>query len=282
MEENAIMAIGRNYASMPEAERKIADYILKKPEKVIYMTVHQLAAQTSVSDGSIIRFANQLGYNGFTQMKINIAQNLKNRDEIIYDRLSGDDTPREALLKISDNTVAAIKETVRFVTDEDFASAANLLLGLEGKLEFYGVGSSAMVAIDAYYRFMRLGFQSYAVTDAHICCVSASMLNEQCVAVGISHSGSTRETLRAMEIAKERGAGTICLTGFARSPLAKMCDVSLVTVSDESERNKEAVTSRIAQLVLLDALCGYLAVKWSNQSIEYIENLVDIIGEHRI
>ena len=281
-QKNAIIDIGKNLASMPEVERKIADYILRNPEKVIYMAVHQLSAQTGVSDGSIIRFSNRLGYSGFTQMKINIAQNLSNKEEVIYDRLSSDDTPREAMLKTVENTIAALKETAKFVTNGDMMRAADLLLAMEGKLEFYGVGSSAMVAMDAYYRFMRLGYKSYAVTDAHICCVSASMLNEQCVAVGISHSGSTRETMRAMEIAKEKGAGTICLTSFARSPLAKLCDVSLVTVSNESERNKEAVASRIAQLVLLDALCGYLAVKRSDQSIGYIENLVDIIGEHRI
>ncbi len=279
--ENALIIIDRNYLSMSEAEKKIADYILKKPAVVINMTVHQLSTLAGVSDGSVIRFANQMGFNGFTQLKINIAQNLINKEEILYDRLSDSDTPKSAMIKTFENAIAALRQTSEFISEVDMEKAAQLLLCVKDKLEFYGVGSSSMVALDAYYRFMRIGMPAYVVTDSIISSVSASMLNEHCVAVGISHSGTTIETLRAMEIAKNKGAKTICLTSFARSPLANLCDVSLIVASNEAEYYKEAVSSRLVHLALLDALCGYIVVKRADKSIGYMENLVEIMGEHR-
>ncbi len=278
--ENILNMISRDYLSMAEAEKKIAAYILGHPADVIYMTVRQLSTRTGVSDGSIIRFANQFGYSGFTQLKIDIAQNLGNKEEIIYDRLSEEDTPKQAVVKTFDNAIFALRQTGDFIIEDDLNKTVQMIMNAD-KIEFYGTGTSSIVAVDAYYRFMRIGLPAYAVTDAHVCCVSASMLNEKCVAFGISHTGSTIETLQAMKIAKDKGAGTLCLTSFARSPLAQMCDVSLIVASDEVQHSKEAVVSRLVQLALLDAICGYITVKMSQQSIEYIENYVDILGEHR-
>lgn len=281
LQTNALNIIAKNYLSMTDVERKIADYILKNPNKVINMPIRKISAETGVSDGSIIKFSNQIGFNGFTHLKINIAQNLSNKDDIIYNRLSETDSPKIAMNKTFDNAIAALKQTCEFVSNEDLVKVADLFMNVKGRLEFYGVGSSSMVAMDAYYRFMRIGLPAYAVIDSHMCCVSASMLTCDCVAVGISHSGSTNETLIAMEIAKAKGAKTVCLTSFAKSPLAQICDVSLIIASDEAENYKEAVASRLVQLALLDAVSAYITVKRADKSIEYFENLVDIIGEHR-
>ncbi len=278
-EKNALSEIEKAYPSMSDTEKKLADFIRANAAPVVNMTVHQIAAQTGVSDGSVIRFSNQLGFSGFTALKISIAKNLKNRDEVVYGSLTRADSPRAALEKTFENAVGALRRTCEILGAEELEQAAKLLQSAS-RIEFYGVGSSSMVAADAYYRFMRIGLPAYAVTDSHICAISASMLTPDCVAVGISHSGRTIETLRALELAKERGARTLCLTSYVRSPIAQLCDVSLVVASNETEHFREAVASRLAQLAVLDALCGYIMVR-SERSLDLVENLVDLIGEHR-
>lgn len=278
-EKNALSEIERTYLSMSETERKLADFIRANAAPVVNMTVHQIAEQTGVSDGSVIRFANQLGFPGFTALKISIAKNLKNRDEVVYGSLTKSDTPKIALDKTFENAVGALRRTAEMITAQELQQAAEMLQSAK-RIEFYGVGSSSMVAQDAYYRFMRIGLPAYVITDPHICVISASLLTKDCLAVGISHSGRTIETLRAMELAKERGAKTLCLTSYLRSPMAQLCDLSLVVASNETEHHREAVASRLVQLAVLDALCGYIMVQ-SERSLDLVENLVDLIGEHR-
>ena len=135
---SALSTIGKNYLSMTDVERKIADYILKNPNKVINMPVRQISSETGVSDGSIIKFANQVGFNGFTQLKINIAQNLSNKNEIVYDRLCETDTPQNAMRKTFENAISALKQTSEFISNEDLQKTADLFMNVKGRLEFYG------------------------------------------------------------------------------------------------------------------------------------------------
>jgi DNA-binding MurR/RpiR family transcriptional regulator len=148
-------------------------------------------------------------------------------------------------------------------------------------IEFYGVGSSAPIAMDAYYRFMRIGFKAYAATDPHVSRISASMLDSGCVAVGISHTGRTKDTVRDLEIAREKGAKIICITSYQDSPIARLADVKLITSTSETKFMKEAISSRIAQIVLLDSLYTCLALRKYESVIDNIENMNEILNEMR-
>lgn len=278
---NALALIEKHYLSMSDVEKRIADHILENPQRAVNMTIRMLAEETRVSEGSIINFAGLLGFSGFTKLKINIAQNLDRHNSLIFDSLSPGDGPREALRKMIDNAVSAFESTYAILSAGELRLAAAAILGAKRRIEFYGVGSSSMVAADGYYRFMRAGLPAYAITDPHIAAVSASMLDGDCVAIGISHSGKTVETLGAMRIAREKKAKTICVTSYAGSPLAKLCDIPLVAASRESETGREAVVSRLTHLLLLDSLCSYINLQRGEASIAYMENVIDIIGEHR-
>jgi len=278
---NSLNMIKKHYMSMSNVEKRIADYILEKPHKVINMTTKLLSNEIKVSEGSIIKFSNHIGFSGFTKLKINIAQNLTETNHFMFDDIKEEDNPKIALHKIMENAISAFRSTYDVVALEDLQKVVDMLMQVEKRIEIYGVGSSSMVVNDAYYRLMRIGLPIYAVTDAHICSISASMLDKDCVALGISHSGKTIETLRAMEIAKSRHAKTICITSYADSPLVRLCDVSIIIASKESEENKEAVVSRLAQLVVLDSICSYISCQRKDITIELMENTINIIGEHR-
>ena len=280
LNQSGLQIIKRHYASLSDVERRIADYILENPQKVINMTTNTLSAEVGVSEGSIINFSNRIGFEGFTKMKINIAQNLTEINHLMFDDITPEDNPKAALHKVMSNAIAAFQSTYDIISSEDLMKTIEILMNAK-KIEIYGVASSSTVAQDAYFRFMQVGLPAYAVTDALICSISASMLDGECAVVGISHSGRTVETLKAIEIAKSRKAKTIGITSYSRSPLAQLCDVSIIIASKEAEENKEAVVSRLTQLMVLDSICSLISCRRKDTAITLMQNTIDIYGEHR-
>lgn len=278
---NGISVIKKNISSMSEVEQKIADFILNHQTEVIYMTTKALAKKIGVSEGSIIKFSTRLGFSGFSHLKINLAQQLAPENNYIFDTVEDHDSPKTALKKMKDNAIAAFESTYEAVSEEELTAVADAILHCRGRIELYGVGSSSFIASDIYYRLMRLGLPVYAVTDPHISAVSASHLDSTCVAIGVSHSGRTVETLSTMETAKAKNAVTVCITGYAASPLARLCDHSLVITTKESEIHKEAVTSRLAQLLVFDSICAYISRQMEERSVAYLDSAIDIIDGHR-
>ena len=281
MEISALNLIKKNLLSMSDTEKRIGNYLMENAAQAVYMTTKMLAAAAGVSEGSIINFSTKLGFSGFSDLKISLAQQMEPEANYIFDSVTVGDSPKFAMKKMIDNMISTMQTTFEVISERELCEIANLLMKTRGRIEVYGVGSSSMVANDIYYRLMRIGLPVYAVTDPHIGAVSASMLNEDCVAIGISHSGRTIETLDIMKRAKQRGAKTICMSGYAASPLAQMSDHTIVIASKEAEIHKEAVTSRLAQLLVFDSLCAYISCQKNAESVGLMDNVIDIIGEHR-
>lgn len=277
---DCIVMMRSQYPSMFEAEQKIADFIIKQPQKTVNMTVTQLAKETGVADSSIIRFCQRLGFNGFTQMKINLAQNLKKPESLILEDINLDDNPPDITSKVFSASIRALTETIGMLDMKALSDAVEVLSKAK-RIEFYGVGTSASLAADAYYRLMRIGFPAYVATDPHVMRISASSLHRDCVAVGISHTGRTRDTVRAMEIARSNGAKTICITSCLKSPITDAVDISLITSTSETKIFKEAVSSRIAHIVLLDTLYTCIALKKYNRTVEKLGAMSELLNEMR-
>ena len=266
---------------MSESEKKITDFIMEMPEAVINMTTALLSTKVGVADSSIIRFCQKLGFNGFTEVKINLARNLKQPGELILENISRNDSDFAITSKVFASSIQALEDSLKVLDQKELQMAVEIILKAK-KIEFYGVGTSASIAMDAYYRFMRIGLNAYAATDPHISRISASMLDSECVAVGISHTGRSKDTVRAIEIAKEKGAKIIIITSFPVSPMAKLADRLLLTTSSEARFMKEAVSARIAQIALLDSLYTCVAVKKYDTVVESIEHMTEILDEVRV
>lgn len=281
MEQNSFVEIKRQYASFSETERKIADVILRDPAKVIQSTTKALAAEAGVSEGSVINFSSQLGMQGFTRLKLNLARYSGEGANPLFDGVAPEDSPKDAFRKLMESAVSSFRDTFEVITAEEFARAAQLLMGVRKRVDVYGVGSSSMIAEDAAFRMMRIGIPAYGVTDVLLCPASAFLLDSGCAAVGISYSGATKETLLAMETAKKAGAATLCITAHADSPMAKLCDVSLLVRAREAEQNREAVTARLTQQLLIDSLCTYISTRRQDESLRALDHIVETIEQHR-
>lgn len=268
------------YPSMHDAEKKIADILMDQTELAVNMTVAQLASKAGVADSSIIRFCQKLGFNGFTELKINLAKHLQQPGKLIHENIKRDDSYPVITAKVFASSIQALEDSLKVLDQKELTKAVELVLNAK-RIEFYGVGTSASIAMDAYYRFMRIGLHTYAATDPHISRLSASMLDSECVAVGISHTGRSKDTVRAVEIAKEKGAKIISITSYIESPIAKLADSLLFTSTSETRFLKEAVSARIAQIALLDSLYTCVAVQKYDTVVENIEHMTEILGEMR-
>lgn len=279
-ENNSLANIKSLYPSLFEVEKKIADFILGQPDEIIYMTVAQISDKIRVADSSIIRFCQKLGFDGFTQLKINVAKNIKKYEEPIPSDIKTKDDPTTVTKKVFASSAQALKDTLE-VLDMNELSKAVEAISTAKRLEFYGVGTSAALAQDAYYRFMRIGYPAYFATDPFISSVSASMLDNECVSFGISHSGRTIDTIEALKIAKSKGATTVCITSFVESPITQIADIRLITATGETRFKKEATASRIAQIALLDSLHACAVLEKYDRSVSKMQEVSKILDEMR-
>lgn len=253
------------YPQMSAVEKRIADAILEDPVQVTNSTLAHLAARAGVSEGSVINFAGRMGVGGFSALKIALAR--ETHTGFSFGGVTEKDTPQAAFRKTAGNTADAIRRTVQAIQKKSLERAAAALASAR-RIDIFGAGDSALIAQDAYFHFMRAGLPAYAITDYLTFSIDAAQLDGSCAALAVSHSGQTAEIVDAMELAKQRGAATICVTSYGDSRLAELCQVALVTASSEAERHQEAVAARLTHMLVLDALCAYLSARRGSRAVE--------------
>jgi DNA-binding MurR/RpiR family transcriptional regulator len=234
-------------------ERRVAEYILENSAQVIYQSVTEVGAATETSEATVIRFCQSLGYRGFHEFKVALAQDLVVPTPINSEELGPEDSLATITAKLLAHNVQVLQDTMRVLSLDQLDRAVDAVVRAR-KVEFYGVGASGMTATDARYKFMRIGTLCDAPIDPNIQLMSASMLTPQDVAVGISWSGSNKDTLNICRTAREAGARVIVVTNFAKSPITEVADIVLLTASRETPMQSGSLASKIAQVFVLDLL----------------------------
>jgi DNA-binding MurR/RpiR family transcriptional regulator len=266
--------------TMSPVAQRIAAFIVDHPEEVVHMSVSDVAERTESSDGSVVGFCKTLGAKGFQQLKILLAQEIVQPVQYIHEDLSPQDSVESVVGKVFHSNIQTLQETSS-VLDSAALTKAVRLMKQASRIEIYGIGSSATIAEDAYYRMLRIGLNAIAVTDSHIQAISASRTGPDVATLTISHSGSTYETVLATRLAKEAGARTICITNFGKSPIQSFSDVLLFTMARETRFRTEAVTSRLAQLAIIDTLIACLALADYDTSVDTLRRTSDVLSLKR-
>ncbi|HEO8421064.1 TPA: MurR/RpiR family transcriptional regulator [Yersinia enterocolitica] len=281
MAQNCLGKIRSYYARLSEKEKKIADYILEHPEKIIHSTINELAEDLGVADATVFRFCKRIGFKGYQAMKIALASEVIEPIQQIHEEISENDSVKTVTEKVFKSNVRTLENTLEILNGHSIQKAVELLLQAK-RVEFYGTGGSAVIAMDAFHKFVRTGIKAFSFIDSHFQLMSSSQLSENDVAVIISHSGTNKDTINIMKTAKNNGAKTIGITGYPKSPIAQNADVALFTSSEETEYRSEALSSRIGQLSLIDAL--YVNVMISNKNVanQSLERIRNAISDTRI
>ncbi len=259
--KQCLTEIRRKYSLLTTVEKNIADYILKNPDKVINMSVRELAENTQAVNSAVIRLCKSIGFDGFPEMKISLAMEMSKNEDINFSPyVSEEDREDEVVTKIFSANIKSLRDTMENIDKKAFKKVVSLIDSAK-KIFIYGVGTSAFLAGELHYRMMFLGYNTYVFTDTIKMRTSSVLIEKGDLVIGISHTGMTTFVCDSVKSAKENGANTVCITSFEKSPLWDICDQRLVICSDEINYPIEALSARIAQLSLVEALTAAMSVK---------------------
>lgn len=267
-------------ATLPPAAARIAEVILAQPSEVVHLSVTEVAARAQASEGSVIALCRQLGARGFQHLKIELARDLVRPVQAIQEDLEPDDDAVAVLRKVFESGRQALADTLAVLDPASLETAAALLRGAR-RVEIYGIGSAAPVAEDAHVRLLRIGLDSRLAVDSHLQAVSAVLAGPDVAVLTISHSGSTIETVTATRLAREAGARTVVITQLGRSPISAHAEVLLHTAARETRYRTEAMTSRIAQFAVVDALVSRIALAIGPGAVEALRRSAEALALRR-
>ncbi|WAH35575.1 MurR/RpiR family transcriptional regulator [Alicyclobacillus dauci] len=257
---NTIAMLHSILPSLSKAEQKVATAVLENLNNTVYSSVTDLAELAEVGETTVIRFCRKLGYRGFQEFKLALAQDLVSPNQQVHGKIEENDSASVVCQKITLYNTQALEDTVSLLQEDQLQKATDALIRAKRQY-FFGVGSSGMTAQDAQYRFMRLGFDAHCASDGHIIAMNCAMTTEEDVVFGISTSGSTKDLVDAVRIAKENGAFVICLTNHARSPVTSYADAILLAAAKETPLQGGAFASKLAQIHVLDILSTVVSMK---------------------
>lgn len=239
-------------------ETKIADYMIAHPFQTVRRSTEELAVECGTSQSSIIRFCQKMGYTGFRELKIVLAQEVGSLvpKAIAEPNQQGDP---DYVVEVLRQSVEGMQKTVATL-DREKLTAAIRAIGEARIVDIYGAGESYVVGKDLQLKLRRLGIVANVYPNPHLQAISAASLQPGDVALGISFSGCTQDTIDAMGFAVESGATTIAITNFSEFPLAEKVDIVLETNAVEVLSPYGTVSSRLAQHLVVDLIFGGLLV----------------------
>jgi len=277
---NIIAQLRNAYSDFRPAERKVVDAVLSNPSRAVHLTITELALEAGVSDATVVKFCKRLGCRGFQEFKILLAQDVAVKTQPIYGAIELDDDVETIRDKIFQASITALQDTWQ-VLDPKTLQTAVQILSSAGEIHFYGIWASGNVAVDAAQKFSRIGLRANAFVDYHAQITRASLLKPGDVAVGISYSGETWEIVDALQTARSAGAATIAITNYPSSPVAGAADHVLLISSQESILRGGAISSRIAQLSVIDTLFIAVALVDYGRSMQAVERTKQALAQRR-
>ena len=256
------------YDEMGPGERRIADLLISEPNAILPLSITEFANKSGCGNATLVRFSKRLGLDGYKELKLAVAQEmatLSHPEEEIF----SDDTCYSMFTKRLYYIMDTLQKTRFSLKPEAINLAAQKIMNAK-QIVLFGLGNSAAIAHDAQHKFLRIGLHAVACSDNHMQAIIASHLDADCVAIGISHSGRSVDIVEALNLSRMNGATTICITNHDASPITEVSDICLYTKSDETENSILALSSRIAQLTIFDAIYTYITANANASSREAI------------
>ncbi len=255
---------------------KVADWVIANADMAATLTSQQLAEQANVSQSSIVKFTQKIGFKGYSQFKLALNEELGRKQAIqeapLHSNILSEDSTSVILQKLVKSKTDAIFQTTNALSISNFEQAINLI-SLAQRVQIVGLGASALTGKDLSYKLLKLGISSIIELDSHAQVAIARTLTPRDVQVVLSFSGDTKEIIIAARAAKEQGAKVIALTSPKKSRLRYLADLSLDTIADELQNRASSIAARTAQNVITDALFVALVKSRGEAGQEMIDDI---------
>ncbi|MCI2253683.1 MurR/RpiR family transcriptional regulator [Domibacillus sp. PGB-M46] len=263
---------------LPPSEKKVAQFILGQPEKLLHATASEISQMAGSSSAAVIRLCKSMGVKGFQELKVRVAGDLVKVPEAGYRDIESGETLDGITQKTLSNGIQSLTDTAELIDYGQMEAAVEALAGAK-TVHCFGIGASSLIAMDAQQKLLRIHKNATAFTDTHLVASLIANAAADDVLLGISFSGETQEVARLLSLAQKRGVKTISLTRYGSSTAASLADINLFTsASSEAPLRSAATASRFAQLFVIDVLFMGVATKEFDQTVQYIDRSREAIG----
>ena len=257
------------------AEQRVAQAVLSDPARVSESSITSVARQCQTSETTVLRFCRAIGLAGYPELRIALARAAQWEESghigaPVTGEITADDSLEDVVSKITHADARAVEDTAAALDVATLKEAVEAVASAR-RVDIYGVAASALVGEDLHHKLHRIGRVSYMWTDPHLALTSAAVLEKGDVAIGISHTGTTNDTIDVLRMARRRGATTVVVTNFAGSPITEEADLTLLTAARETTFRSGAMSSRIAQLVVVDCLFAGVAQRSYDHALESLD-----------
>ncbi|HHH0240204.1 TPA: SIS domain-containing protein [Yersinia enterocolitica] len=256
---------------LAENQKKIAKCILDNPESILSISSSQFAEDAGVSQSAIVKFSQKIGMKGFPALKIAISEELSRNNlfksyphKALHNSISSEDSLMVMAQKLAHEKTASIMETTRKINFSVFQQVISLINTAQ-RVQIVGIWGSGLTAKDLSYKLQKIGIMTLVEADLHVQIAAALALTPKDVQIVLSFTGRRKDMRIAATVAKAQGATVIAITGSKVSPLAKIADYVLESISDENEWRSSSISSRTAQNTLTDLI--FLALMQQRKEI---------------
>ena len=277
---NVLQKIKNSTATLSKSEVKVAAVVLEDPNAAIRSSIASLARQAKVSEPTVNRFCRSLGCAGFPDFKLKLAQSLATGGTPYLSRnVEATDKAKEYAVKIFEAAIASLDDTLHNLNPDVIDQAVDTLAQAR-RIDFYGIGASGPVAMDAQHKFFRLNIPVVAYIDAAMQRMSAAGMYPGDVVVAISYTGRTITIVETAEVARSVGATVIGIT-TPNSPLAKNCSIVLEVATPEDTDMYMPMTSRLVSLTLLDVLATGVTLRRGPDFARHLKRVKESVRNQR-
>ena len=265
-----------------KSDKILIEYIKNTLNTVVYKPISEIAKESGIGEATVTRFTKKLGYSGFQEFKINLTKELTLQEEkvIINPNISCNEEVTETAMKLFQATSEVLHQTLEKINPHMIVQCVQMLTKAR-KIYIIGIGYSGIVATDFNYKLMRIGANSFPIIDSHTMLMLASIMHQDDIILAISHSGNTDEVIETVHLAKQQGAKIIALTENYNSPLLQVADVFLTYQSNETTFETGSVTSKLAQMFMLDLIYTEMIKEQFDDVLEKKVKTTDVIVAYK-
>ncbi|WP_370411727.1 MurR/RpiR family transcriptional regulator [Streptomyces fradiae] len=260
--------------------RKVGDWVLADPTRVAGVSAAELGRSTGTSQATVTRFCRALGLDSYQRLLLELAREQGQEAGPLGPDIGPDDPLDRVVAAVAQADLAALRATAERL-DPDALERAARALAQARRIDVYGVGASGFLAVELRARLFGIGCEARAWTEVHAAKTSAALLTPADTVVALSHSGATREVLAPLELAAERGAATVAVTGDPRSPVARAAGTHLTSTSAETGFRHGGFGARHSVLLILDCLYARVTQLTYSRAAAALALTAHIAGDHR-
>lgn len=265
--KSVVPIIESNYENLTNVEKTIADFFISNDKQMDFSS-NNISNHLFVSEASLSRFAKKLGFEGYREFSYRYQDSFMEKETI-----------HEEYMKEVLNTYQELLNKTYNLIDSQQIRNVSKMLSKKKRVFVYGMGSSGLAAREFEMRFIRIGVDVESITDSHLLMVNSGRITKDCLVIGISISGKTKEVVAAMEEAARKGADVIMITSTKNSSYSSMFDDVLLMAVRENLEYGNVISPQFPALIVIDIIyADFIEEDRKNRTTIYDSTLNVILG----